>query len=263
VNLTDALQRFFDGQADCLRQAGSALAEQSQVSQQVQPPNQPAPSTTPMQLGSQPVAPATEQAPMAKQLVFEQVKELQAKGHSSRSIARLLSVSRTRVTRYMSHDQLPGYSPRVGGTKFSPFLGIIEQNWSEGKYNRWQLYQLLQQKGYTGSYGNLCKFLCRYPGPESTTTSPGPVPVSARKAAFLLSRLPKDLSPRQQEELSAILAHCPAAAGIHCLVTDFAAMVRNRESGRLDEWLQKAADCPVATLRILAKGMESIGTTML
>jgi hypothetical protein len=202
------------------------------------------------------VAPAAEKAPTAKQLVFNQVKELQAKGHSSRSIARLLSVSRTRVTRYMTHQQLPAYSPRVGGTMFSPFLVVIEQNWSEGKCNRWQLYQLLQQKGYRGSYGNLCKFLCRYPGPESASNKPGPVAVSARKAAFLLSRLPDDLSTRQQEELSAILAHCPAAAGIHCLVTDFAAMVRRRESGLLDEWLQKAADCLVAPLRSLAKGIQ-------
>jgi DNA-binding NarL/FixJ family response regulator len=132
VNLTDAMQRFFDGQADCLRQAGSALSQQSQASQQVQPPDQPAPGAAPMQPGSQPVAPAAKQAPTAKQLVFNQVKELQAKGHSSRSIARQLSVSRTRVTRYMSHEQLPGYSPRVGGTKFSPFLAVIEQTCFSG-----------------------------------------------------------------------------------------------------------------------------------
>jgi hypothetical protein len=250
------MQRFFDGQADCLRQAGSALSQQSQASQQVQPPDQPAPGAAPMQPGSQPVAPAAKQAPTAKQLVFNQVKELQAKGHSSRSIARQLSVSRTRVTRYMSHEQLPGYSPRVGGTKFSPFLAVIEQNWSEGKCNRWQLYQLLQQKGYTGSYANLCKFLCRYPTPESDSPTPKSAPVSARKAAFLLSRLPEDLSARQQEELSAILIHCPAAASIHCLVTDFATMVHRRESERLDEWLQNAADCLVATLRSLAKGIK-------
>ncbi len=256
VNLTDALQRFFDGQADCLRQTGSALSQQSQPSQQVQPLDQPAPGAAPMQPGSQSVAPAAEKAPTAKQLVFNQVKELQAKGHSSRSIARLLSVSRTRVTRYMTHQQLPAYSPRVGGTKFSPFLAVIEQNWSQGKCNRWQLYELLQQQGYTGSYGNLCKFLHRYPGPQSIGTSPGLVAVSARKAALLLSRLPEDLSSGQQEELSAILTHCPAAAGIHCLVTDFAAMVRKRESGLLDEWLQKAADCPVAPLRSLAKGIK-------
>jgi transposase len=73
---------------------------------------------------------------------------------------------------------------------------------------------------------------------------------------LLLSRLPEDLSSGQQEELSAILTYCPAAAGIHCLVTDFAAMVRKRESRLLDEWLQKAADCPVAPLRSLAKGIK-------
>jgi hypothetical protein len=209
-----------------------------------------------MQPASQPAPPTAKQAPTAKQLVFNQVKELQAKGHSSRSIARVLSVSRTRVTRYMTHQQLPAYSPRVGGTKLSPFIKFIEQHWLEGKCNRWQLYELLQQKGYTGSYVNLCKLLHRYPDPKSASLTPKSAPVSARKAAFLPSRLPDDLSARQQEELSAILAHCPAAAGIHCLVTDCATMVRRKESELLDEWLQKAADCPVATLRSPSKGIK-------
>ncbi len=154
----------------------------------------------------------------------------------------------------MIHQQLPAYSPRVGGTKFSPFVKFIEQNWSQGKCNRWQLYQLLQQQGYTEAMATCVDFFTgtRVPNPAGIR----PVRVSARKAAFLLSRLPEDLSAGQQEELSAILAHCPAAAGIHCLATDFVAMVRNREAGRLDEWLQKAADCPVATLRSLSKGIQ-------
>lgn len=270
VHLTQALQRFFDGQADCLRQAADAWAwaNKQQMHGQNNPrlasrfiyritplPDHSTPAAAVLS-GSQPVTPEAEPAPMAKQLVFNQVKQLQAKGHSRRRIARLLPVSRTRVTRYMSHDQLPGYSPRAGGTRFSPFVKFIEQNWPEGKCNRRQLYQLLQQKGYKGSYGNLCKFLCRYPDPESDNPMPESAPVPARKAAFLPSRLPEDLPARQQEELSAILTHCPAAASIHCPVTDFATMVRRRESQRLGEWLQNAADCPVASLRSLSKGIK-------
>ena len=255
VNLTEALQKFFDRQVESLRQAADALTQQAQSNQQVYLPDQSTPDADCALPGNQPVTPTITPALTAKQLVFNQVKELQAKGHSTRSIARQLSVSRTRVTRYMNHEQLPAYSSRVGGTKFSPFVAFIEQHWSKGNTNRWQLYQLLQTKGYTGSYGNLCKFLSRYADPQSANIQSKPAPISARKAAFLLSRLPQDLSTRQREELSAILAHCPPAASIHGLTTDFATMIRKRKSKSLDEWLKKAMDAPVSTLKSLARGI--------
>ena len=208
------------------------------------------------QLEIPPVA-QEENPPSAKMIMFTKVKELKAKAYSQRAISRLLSLSRVTVSRYLQHQTLPAYPTRKGGTKFTPFIDFIAKHWQEGNGNRYQLYLLLKEQGYKGCYGNLCKFLNQYPKQASIAPKPMVVSIASRKAAILFSRLADDLSEKQQKELGVILAHCPKAALIHPLVLEFVAMVRNKQSQLLDDWLQKASNCQVASIESFAKGITT------
>ncbi|QHT67363.1 ISL3 family transposase [Rhodocytophaga rosea] len=243
VNLSDALKRFLDGQASALYQAGMELAQQA-IDETPAPESKEAISIE-------------EKPPSAKEIMFEKVKELAAKGYSGRAISRLLSLSRVTVSRYLQHQMLPAYPTRKGGTKFTPFIDFIAKHWQEGNGNRYQLYLLLKEQGYKGCYGNLCKFLNQYPKQASITPKPIVVPIASRKTAMLLSRLADDLSEKQQKELRVILDHCPKAAAIHPLVLEFVIMVRNKQSQLLDDWLQKASNCQVAGIASFAKGLTT------
>lgn len=240
VNLSDALKRFFDGQASGLYQAGMELAQQAF-------------DETPTLALDQLLPFKEDKQTSAKEISFEKVKELKAKGYSGRAISRMLSLSRITVTRYLQHEHLPAYSPRKGGTKFTPFLDFISRHWQEGNGNRYQLYLLVKEQGYTGCYGNLCKFLTQYPKQAFSGPKPMVLPIASRKAAILLSRWPTDLSGKQAKELQAILTHCPKAATIHGLVLEFVAMVRNKGAHLLDTWLQKAQRCQIASIASFAK----------
>lgn len=243
MNLSDALRRFFDGQASALYQAGMELAQQTF-------------DQTPASTSNEAI-PIEEKPPSAKEIMFTKVKELAAKGYSGRAISRMLSLSRTTVSRYLQHELLPAYSPRKGGTKFTPFINFITKHWQEGNGNRYQLYLLLQEQGYKGSYVNLCKFLSQYPKKASVAPKPMFAPIASRKAAMLVSRLADDLSEKQQKELGVILAHCPKAAAIHPLVLEFVEMVRNKQSQFLDDWLQRASNCKIANIETFAKGLKT------
>lgn len=194
VNLSDALRRFFDGQASALYQAGMELAQQT-VDEKVV-------------VESAKLLPSQEEKqPSTKSIMFTKVKEIQAKRYSGRAISRMLSLSSKTVTRYLQYEQLPAYSLLKGGTKFTPFLDFISRHWQKGNGNCYQLYLLLKEQSYSGCYGNLCKFLNQYPKQASIAPKSMVFPIASRKDAMLLSRLADDLSQKQAKELGMILTH--------------------------------------------------------
>ncbi|MBR8661840.1 MULTISPECIES: helix-turn-helix domain-containing protein, partial [Bacillales] len=76
---------------------------------------------------------------------------MRAEGKSIREIARQTGHSRNTVRRYLRGQFTPEKGTRKSrGSKLDPFKPFLQERLQEGIYNCEVLFELLQEKGYTG-----------------------------------------------------------------------------------------------------------------
>jgi hypothetical protein len=67
---------------------------------------------------------------------------------------------------------------------------------------------------------------------------------------------PEDLSSEERHALQRAVEACPDVAAIHPLVQRFADMVRSREAGEFEGWLEDSLSCGVKGFETFAIGLR-------
>jgi transposase len=195
---------------------------------------------------------------------FAEVKALQQQGWSQRRIARHLSISRPTVRRYWDYPAYP--RPAQGWPSTSsvlPYFGYLTERWRAGCHNRQQLHQELQQHyQYRGSYSSVCRAVRHLIDQTGLLPGSGKPPeriirsVSARQAAWLLISPSQQLKPEEEMMRESLCEVSASVARAHHLAQSFAGMIRERQAGRLDGWLDEAARSGLSEFKHLVAGLR-------
>lgn len=173
-NLSEAVERFLDGQRSAIRRAAQFIRQQA-VNQLISFSAVSVPEkdlSTPIDL-QLPDNQLTEMAaPSEKRYeLYQQVKELQQQGHSIRAIATHLGSSRNTIGKYFkqAHFVPKTRERRSNLLAYEPYL---RQRWQDGQTSVKTLFEQISTLGYNGSYTILAAFLSNYPRPFQKSTSP-------------------------------------------------------------------------------------------
>ncbi|MEI7772730.1 MAG: ISL3 family transposase, partial [Chloroflexales bacterium] len=193
---------------------------------------------------------------------YTAVQELLAQAMSMRAIAKQLQLSRKTVRQFAVAEQFPERGTRrAGHSKLDPFIPYLQQQLAAGQDNAMQLWRNLRDEHrYTGSRALVSRWVAQHrqlvPAPDSATPRtrrrgrppvPAPTPssapprrLSARQAAWLLVRRPKELEADEQRILERLCHTAPMVDTAYHLAQDFIQMVRTRQATAFDDWLTRA-----------------------
>ncbi|MES1026233.1 ISL3 family transposase [Gloeocapsa sp. BRSZ] len=197
----------------------------------------------------------TEQRRTRRLSTYQQVWHLHRQGYKAQAIARQLGIGKTSVFRYLRTPNFPerqGRSDR-GRSVLSPYKEYILKRWNSGCYDTKELFEKIQQRGYSGSYDTVARYTRRLRQAQGLklrqrlVSQPLPKvaqlekrPLTARRAAMLVLQR-QELHKSDDEQLIIRLkAQHPDLSTAIELAQSFAQMVRHRLPERLDSWLAQA-----------------------
>lgn len=180
-NLGDALRKSMDKYQKVIRRVTKELAEIKHEVLNQEP-----------RLAYQPDSPKQKSSISKYELMFREVKHLQAQGHSIRAVHRLTGLHRNTVKKYFECIQYPERVPsKKKNLVISSFEPYLKQRWAEGMRNSKVLWEEIQAKGFIGSRRMVQRFLSKLPKDQKTKQPSSLLcfkGVSTRKLSLLLSQ---------------------------------------------------------------------------
>jgi len=192
---------------------------------------------------------------------YDQTHELLERGLSMRAIARKLDLNFKTVRRYLRADGVE--TLLAGGVRASvldPFKPYLHERLAEGQRNATVLLDEITDRGYTGGYKTLARYLRPLRRVETGALaglSPLPGRPAVRQVAGWITGLPGHLDPADGERLRAIRARCPELDAAVRHVAGFARMIKDLSGDEvmLSKWMGVVdADLPV--LRSFTAGLR-------
>ena len=194
---------------------------------------------------------------------YEQAMALRDQGLSHQAIADHLGIGHATVQRWLKEGHFPGRKAREQSSQLDPFLPYIQQRRTQGCYNMVQLHRELQERGYQGSYAGMRHILLRvFPKEQKWQRTPDKkeentvLPPSTREATRLFLRQPDHLTQKEQERLEQVCQIHEEVTLAYQLVQQFVLMLRTRQGGQLDAWLERVTQSPLQDLHSFAKGIR-------
>ncbi len=199
---------------------------------------------------------------------WEDIRRLYLAGADLRHICRRLGISARTVYRYKDLEEPP--PRRVYKRKKSvldAYVPYLLGRWGEGCRNGKRLYREIRERGYQNSEETCARFIAQLRRAEARGKPPSSVPrarkgsvaglsPTSKNVAALFVRRPEKLTEEQKEYLGRLCDADRALADAHRLTQDFAKMVRDLESEKLDGWIQEAEVCNAPALRNFAAGLK-------
>ena len=182
---------------------------------------------------------------------YNQAIRLNKDGVSIKVIVRRVGVGRNTVRRWLRGAEPDPFRRHV--SILEPHYALLERRWTEGCHNGAQLWRELRDGGFRGRLRVVTESATRrrLRKPRSVSisiTAPPP-----RRVARLLTSEASALPTEERHYLDRLLAISAPLARARDLALGFAAIVRERKSEDLDNWLADAAE---SELRYFANGLK-------
>src|SRR3954464_1661881 len=158
-NLRSAVEEILKQMVDVRQLAAQALAEQSTALQPCTAPSVEADSAIrslrqpDLRRARDPYRRRVQEQRRAQRLArYEQVLALHQAGALQQEIAERLNITRATVSRYLKATRFPERAPYPRlARNLDPYRIYLSERWAAGETNGRQLWQELQEQGYTGS----------------------------------------------------------------------------------------------------------------
>jgi transposase len=195
---------------------------------------------------------------------YQEIQQLRAEGMSYRAIARRLNLDRRTVQRYAVADALPERASRtVEPNVLTPFYPYLTQRWQASCHNAVQLWREIKARGYPGPRVRVYRWSLKQrrlsPIEETDTVrfraETGPA-LTARRAAWLIVRVPSELKEEEYALLRKLLAQCAPLQAAYDLAQAFGTMVRERRAAELMDWIAHAKASGLTELKNFATSLE-------
>jgi DNA-binding CsgD family transcriptional regulator len=203
---------------------------------------------------------------------YEQVLALHQAGALQQEIADRLQITRATVSRYLKAAHFPERAPYPRlESKLDPYQVYLTERWAAGETNGRQLWQEVQEQGFTGSLMSVMRWAARQQllsPPDSSSrrgrkeqakqaqSEQSVAPLRTRRVAWWLLRRPDTLLTGHQAVLARMEQASPAFGQLYRLTVQFTEMLRKRQVEQLRPWLDAAQASELKELKSLAEGME-------
>ncbi len=265
LNLTTALQRFFERKQERLQR----LAAQEKAARMPEASSEPPAVADPTASRGSPltVTEAQRQGRRARRKNrYDEVIKLHQQGASQVAIATLVGLHRDTVRRYINAASFPEIVRPGKRSKLDPYKAYLRERWAAGQHNSKQLLAELREQGYrqgeTIVYDYLRSMRDRPEWREAYTStkkqqahSTSQSDLSAREAAWLFACNPQKLRLTQVFKLDHVRRSEEELEIAYQLAQDFRVMVTRQQEANLGRWLKEAQDSGIAELRSLAVGI--------
>jgi transposase len=195
---------------------------------------------------------------------------LHRQGWPVTAIASQVGCSPRTIERYLHLPTWPAPQHRRhhGRSVLNPYKDMLLARWNAGCRTAIQLFRELQAQGYPGSYRRVTAYVSRIrqaqglpprrQGRRQTlpvVAEPTSQPLTPRRATWLVLRRAAQRTEAETQQLTQLRTQSTEVAEAMDLAQDFAALVRQRQPGQLDPWLQRATSSTLDALRRFAKGL--------
>ncbi len=269
-NLGEALVKVFEGHSRELRTLPDGIPD-TDPAPQTRP--LPTPETTPVPTVSAATSEQQRQERRAQRLArYERVRELHQRGMTVSAIAQEVGLDRKTVRKFLQAPTFPERQPRSRlrhGRILDPYQAYLLQRWQEGGCNARQLWREIQQQGYSGGLSTVAQFLADWrreralpPRTRQFDAQGLPLPVdpspplTPRRAAWLVLTSVDKLDAEERHRIHLIEQLHPDLQTAIQLAQEFAVMLRQRLSERLDPWLEQATRSSLPALHSFVAGVH-------
>ncbi|MDA7716901.1 ISL3 family transposase [bacterium] len=194
---------------------------------------------------------------------FLEVKRMQKEGCSIRAIARNLNMHRQTVKKYFGLDELPRKVYKERNVIAYHFKYIKSRMEQEPDILLTTLWKELKERGYTGAYSTLSEALLYYGIRIGKKAKQKNLPKNKlyffkpSKTAFLFLKDENKLSEMQQNLIQKLCVKSEELATTLTLTRIFKRMMKEKEEGNLDNWIESAIDSNVKEIQSFAMGLKS------
>jgi transposase len=141
-----------------------------------------------------------------------------------------------------------------------PHLDYLRKRWDEGCHNLKELLSEIQGRGFTGSYASLHRAVHGRLGVGNLKTSKAltskPIVFSPRQAAWVGLRPEESLRDQQIAFRQALCEVSEVASKACQLAQSFREMIEDRQSDKLEKWLQKAESSEIEEFERFADSLR-------
>ena len=257
-NVQQALQRMLDRQRKKIQ---PVLAE-IEAPQRIDSPED-SPSQEPTEAADEPAeASAPTLAELRLRKLYEQAHQLHAEGDSIREIARRLKLARNTVRRYLRSETFPARPRQRLGRGLQRFCDYLRGRIRAGCQNASRLYREIVEQGYTGSINSVRRHVRRLRqeiGIAKTSAKDNKLrkpKTSAATLSWLLIREPEQLNASERELTQRLREQIPTLDRGIKLATEFREMIRQQQSGQLEDWLGRAKCSDITEWKGFAKSIK-------
>jgi transposase len=198
-----------------------------------------------------PVVPPSPDRHAVRRARFDEALALHGQGWSVRRIARALGVNRQTVQGWLRSRQLPMWRQQPRGSTVDRHAEHLCQRWDAGCRNAAELWREIRQRGFGGQLRTVQRWVRQYRSADPSapglarTTGAWPMP-SRQRVAWLAVADREWLDAREQRFVDALMASSPELGHLISLAREFRTVVRQKEGGRLDEWVAAARGSALA-----------------
>ena len=219
-----------------------------------------------------------------RQELFDEIRALFEGGSSVREIARKLGLGRRRVERWVRRIDLPDLNTMASKPCTPAYFGaLLARLWAEGITKVRHLLAEIRNRGYTGSFSHLARFLApwrRRRPPSDTAEQEELAPVLVRTidpmtgrvispltAAALCVKPRGQMTARQIANVGALKAASMEFSAMRRLAMRFQGLLRGGTPQGLDAWLIDARASGICAMQRFARtirhDLEAVGNAVL
>src|SRR4051812_9498230 len=188
-----------------------------------------------------------------RQARYAEVRRLSDAGATVSATARACALDRKTVRKWLREGGPGTWDRPASAGILQPYQDHLERRWAEGSRNATRLWQELVGLGFKGGRSTVRAWATRRRRAAPDTLDPMPAaatdgwkPPSTARVTRLIQADPSELPGPDRAFLDRLLAEAPALAEVASLARNFAALVRKKGTGTLDEWLAAATGTPLA-----------------
>lgn len=200
---------------------------------------------------------------------YAQAHALYQQGWTMKTISTHMRRHHRTIKKYLEASTFPERPPRRRPASIlDPYKASLRERWQAGYRSAKELYHEIQAQGFPGKYSIVAAYVSRLRPPQGRITrrrrSGSPVtivavdkPLTPSRATWLVMRREATLNDDEKQQLVRLQSQEGAIAEAITLTQDFAGLVRQRQPGQLDTWLERATASGLEAFKSLANGLRA------